>query len=223
MEAILDFIANNFWLLIILFVFLSGFSKSKKKKDQREDREQQENIPGGTSENWDPIEAEEKPVSKPRRNVFDSLPIPTELKELIEEFQETEEAPWNRKKKEAPPVSEPVRPQHFDAPYSGEGKVQPHQEVRPTYVNADPYGGEGKVFPQAPTLPRNAAAAYSGEGKVRGKSTVKPQIQALPEENAYAPDVMKGLAKKASARKLAEAVVMAEVLAKPKALRKNKA
>lgn len=234
MEEILNFIVDNIWWLLIAFIFLSSFSKSKKKKGERVDQDLGNDSPvesfdeydwSEDEDRWSDNEDDPEPASKRRGSVFDSLPVPTELKELIKDLNDEEETPWNRRKPQERPEPQreaPVTAQHYDAPYSGEGKVSPHQEVHPTYVNTLPYSGEGKVVNNMPGLPRNLAAQYSGEGKVHGKSVVKPEVKSAIDIDAYALHPLVDTLKKASAHKLAEGVIMAEILAKPKALRRNR-
>lgn len=230
MEEILNFIVDNIWWLLIAFIFLSGFSKSKKKKGERVDQDLGNGSQNNSLDEYNWSEDEEEIEPNPKGGgVFDSLPVPGELKELLREFRDEEETPWNRSKpqkqveklqRQTEPF--PAIPQHYDAPYSGEGKEVPHEKVQPSYDNSLPYSGQGKVINKMPGLPRNLAAEYSGEGKIHGKAVVKPQVAAEREFDAYAPHPLVDILKKAPSHKMAEAVIMAEILAKPKALRRNK-
>ena len=226
MEQILDFIFDNLFWLIIAFVFLSGFFKSKKKRGERVEQDLNQEEQDRDFSLWEEDDQAEELPAKPqqtaRKSPWDKLPVPAELKELMDEFriddeEEEEETPWQRWQRPTPPPA-PPRPRHYDAPYSGEGKVSPHREVKPSYTNADPYASKLPVPGQ--TGLAKAETPPNGSGNLAVGKRSKTPVSAITRD-AYAPNPVADMLKAASTKKLAEAVIMAEILAKPKALRQR--
>ncbi len=222
MEAIIDFIFDNLWWLIMALIFLSGFSKSKKKKGKpvEQDFDNADKDVPWSEEDFDEdydIFPEEAETSPPQPSSKSSRRVSSEANE----------SPWRRiitaldevsteTKNDAPDL--PAG--HYDAPYSGEGKVDPHGSIKPLNDKAKGYSGEGKVMPQSPILSANVTMPYDGEGKVFGNSVVTSTVTAAKDDlSSDSVETYNTLQRKLSAKKMTEAIVLSEILAKPKALR----
>ncbi|HIZ77846.1 MAG TPA: hypothetical protein H9669_09550 [Firmicutes bacterium] len=207
MDSLIDLIFDNIWLIIAGIVFLVGFRKSKKKKDRPT-----KPSPPQAPETYTDAGHEADPSPKNPWDTMDDLPIPEVLKKAVREQFDPEEsrrkdAPWSEPKKETSrSEGKPLGGGHYDTPWSGEGKVLPHREVTPSIKNNRkqhydaPWSGEGKVAPHrevsASVRPSNVAAA------------MKPL-----ERNSYATTSV------LTPQKMTEAVILSEILGKPKALR----
>lgn len=218
MESIFNFIFDNLWLIILGVIFLSGFKKSKKKKGAPVNQE----IP--KEEDYDFREENETEETSP----IDDLPLPESIKRILKEAEE-DEKPYKSKKTqkpqpeviEEPKINTEVPQGHFDNPWSGEGKVNPHWEVQPTNTIEPAYGGNGKVFAKEVVTPQDKPSYVRETPHVQDKTSSKLQKSALPKDrDAYAERVADPTIHM-NQKKLAEAIVMAEVLGKPKALRRR--
>ncbi len=196
MESLFDLIFDNLWLIIAGIIFLAGFKRSKKKKDHPTKTPQPP-----TAESYADWEEEEDDWGKSPWDTIDDLPLPETVKKTIKNQWET---------------SEPAPGHHYDAPWSGQGKVFPHKEVKPTVQTHEnshydaPWSGEGRALPHQEVAPTVQVSSLP-EPKRKASRKAVPDAYAMPqiETTALTP------------QKMVEAVVLAEILGKPKALRKR--
>ncbi|MEG1867499.1 MAG: hypothetical protein RR219_01015 [Clostridiales bacterium] len=242
MEQIMDFIFDNFWIFILGLIFLSGFKKSKKKKGAPVDQGENVEQPQYDSEPWDDEDMEENWDERKQQmpTIPDNIPIPASLKKVLQEYDDKpfkkRESPWQEEPEQQKQPQEgqykyPMTgqfgesiPRQDNTPVGSEGKENPYQPVLPTNTMEPEFGNEGKYIaksvmrPQAkPSYVEESPFDYNDKAKI--KELADSFMRSKIENDAYAPKLSKVVMMNKA--KLMEAVVMSEILAKPKAMRKR--
>lgn len=197
---LLEVLFENFWWILILLIFLNGFSRSKKKRQQQQQEQEaqaqqrQQQMEAQEWDEWDDEEdlEDEGPFRGPdserpyrpesQKPPLDDLPLPEFLKDML---NDQEDKPFRRQQ-----------------PQPQEGKPVPARPVTPTTHDSN------ALRPVAQELKKARPTA----------DPVAPTIQFVEEEvSPIIHDAIAGF----NRHKMAEAVIMAEIIGKPKALQRK--
>lgn len=225
MENIFDFILNNIWWIIIALIFLSGFSKTKKRSQQQQEEAEKKKAATATAwEEWD--NDEEDDDWETAEHPYQRTPATQREEQPARRERPTPAASESDKPfRRSPSTGEtdldtlPI-PQFlkdvlneatteekpFRQPYVEEGSPSRKRPVTPSAVDSNRLRGVGQELsaPKPTTRPVEPST-----------TPVLPSILTIEEEyGAMMGEAVNDLTR----RKMAEAIIMAEIIGKPKAL-----
>lgn len=196
MEKLIQFVTDNIFWIIIAITILSGFGKSKKKREASQEvpppQRPQEQTAG---DRWEDEEEDDIFVPEPNKNPdkeMESLPGP--LRDIVQRLED-----WSGEKPFSPPPSRPAQPQ----PAPVVVREHPYED--------SPWRGSEGISQEGPPLRAVPALA----------PTIKEAAALALTKQETAPVIRNIGATAVDESRLREAVIWSEILGPPKARRRQ--